>query len=238
MPKRPMPQGWRRRSRLPHARLRAAVGARMVPGMGDRTAIHGDSRGAAVGVVLAGGRSSRMGGGDKPLLDLGGQPILSHVITQLGCAGAISANGDPARFAGFGLPVLPDTVPDRPGPLAGVLAALDWAAGEGASRIVTAAGDTPFFPPDLAARLLAAAGPVALASHDGQDHPAFAAWDVALRDSLRRALDAGVRRMRQFTDAHGAVRVAFGGRDPFFNINTPGDLAEARRRLTAGDAWA
>lgn len=196
-------------------------------------------RAAPVGVVLAGGRAQRMGGFDKPLLELGGRPILAHVLARLGCAQAISANGEPARLATFGLPILPDSLPDFPGPLAGVLAALDWAAAEGHARVVTAAGDTPFFPPDLAARLAADPAPVALATHDGRDHPAFAAWDTSLRAPLRDALMQGERRMRSVMEALGAARVAFGGADPFFNINTPEDLAEARRRLAEGEetAW-
>ena len=109
--------------------------------------------GEIAGIVLAGGQSRRMGGGDKGLLDLGGRPVIAHVIERLGCARAISANGDPARFARFGLPVLPDSVPDWPGPLAGVLAGMDWAAGQGIARILTAAADTPFFPRDLGTRL-------------------------------------------------------------------------------------
>nr|WP_240558679.1 molybdenum cofactor guanylyltransferase MobA [Paracoccus contaminans] len=178
-----------------------------------------------------------MGGGDKPLKDLCGRPIIAHVIARLGCAAAVNANGDPARFAALGLPVVPDSLPGHPGPLAGVLAALDWAAGRGLPRVVTAAGDTPFFPEDLARRLWSAGAPVAMAAHDGRDHPAFAAWDTALREPLRRALAQGTRRMREFMDDHGAARVIVQGRDPFFNINTPDDLAEARRRLAAGDAW-
>lgn len=188
------------------------------------------------GIVLAGGRSRRMGGGDKGLLDLGGRPILAHVIERLGCARAISANGDPARFAGFGLPVLPDSLPDWPGPLAGVLAGMDWAAGQGIPRVVTAAADTPFFPRDLAARLAAVDAPVVMATNDG-DHPAFAAWDVALRDDLRAALRSGTRRMRDWMDAQGAARVEIPGQAPFFNINTPADLDAARRRLAEGPPW-
>lgn len=190
-----------------------------------------------VGVVLAGGRSQRMGGADKPLLDLGGRPLIAHVIARLGCAAAINANGDPARYGAFGLPVLPDSVAGHPGPLAGVLAALDWAAAEGLTRIVTAPGDTPFLPPDMAGRLAAAPAPIAMAAQGGQDHPACAAWDTALREPLRAALGLGTRRMRQFMDDHGAMRIAFAGPDPFFNINTPDDLAQARRRLAEGHAW-
>lgn len=193
--------------------------------------------GKIAGIVLAGGQSRRMGGGDKGLLDLGGRPIIAHVIDRLGCARAISANGDPARFAGFDLPVLPDSVPDWPGPLAGVLAGMDWAAGQEIPRIVTAAADTPFFPRNLAARLAALEAPVVMATHGGDDHPAFAAWDVSLRDDLRAALAAGTRRMRDWMDAQGALRVAFGGRDPFFNINTPADLDMARRQHAEGIEW-
>ena len=192
--------------------------------------------GEIAGIVLAGGQSRRMGGGDKGLLDLGGRPVIAHVIERLGCARAISANGDPARFARFGLPVLPDSVPDWPGPLAGVLAGMDWAAGQGIARILTAAADTPFFPRDLGTRLAAAKAPVVMAT-DGGDHPAFAMWDVALRDDLRAALHSGTRRMRNWMDARGALRVEIPGEDPFFNINTPADLDAARRRLAEGPQW-
>lgn len=192
--------------------------------------------GEIAGIVLAGGQSRRMGGGDKGLLDLGGRPVIAHVIERLGCARAISANGDPARFARFGLPVLPDSVPDWPGPLAGVLAGMDWAAGQGIARILTAAADTPFFPRDLGTRLAAAKAPVVMATGGG-DHPAFAMWDVALRDDLRAALHSGTRRMRDWMDARGALRVEIPGEDPFFNINTPADLDAARRRLAEGPQW-
>lgn len=192
--------------------------------------------GEIAGIVLAGGQSRRMGGGDKGLLDLGGHPVIAHVIERLGCARAISANGDPARFARFGLPVLPDSVPDWPGPLAGVLAGMDWAAGQGIARILTAAADTPFFPRDLGTRLAAAKAPVVMATGGG-DHPAFAMWDVALRDDLRAALHSGTRRMRDWMDARGALRVEIPGEDPFFNINTPADLDAARRRLAEGPQW-
>ena len=189
-------------------------------------------------IVLAGGQSRRMGGGDKALLDLGGRPMVAHVIERLGVVPtAISANGDPDRFAAFGLPVLPDPIPGWLGPLAGVLAGMGWAAAQGIPRIVTAAADTPFFPRDLAARLAAAAAPVAMAVHDGDDHPAIAAWDVSLHDTLRQSLADGDRRVRAVMERLGVARIAFAGRDPFFNVNTPEDLALARRRLATRDAW-
>jgi molybdenum cofactor guanylyltransferase len=192
------------------------------------------------GMMLAGGSASRMGGGDKTLLVLAGRPVLAHVIARLRPqvgALALNANDDPARFAGFGLPVLADPVPGRPGPLAGVLAAMDWAAGQGAARVVTAAADTPFLPGDLVVRLRAAAeasgAPVALAATAAggaaRRHPVFGLWDVALRDALRAALGAGLRRMQDFADRHGAVSAVFAAEpyDPFFNLNTPDDLARA-----------
>ena len=186
------------------------------------------------GIILAGGASRRMQAGgapiDKALLPLGGRPMIAHAIERLGCARAISANGDPARFAAFGLPVLADAAPDRPGPLAGVLAGMDWAAAHGFARIVTAAADTPFSPRDMAAALLAAGGPVALATHEGRDHPTMAAWDVDLRETLRAALAEGMRRPLVFAEAVGARRVDFAGDDPFFNVNTPRDMALAERR--------
>ena len=189
-------------------------------------------------IVLAGGQSRRMGGGDKALLDLGGRPMVAHVIDRLGVVPtAISANGDPDRFAAFGLPVLPDTIPGWLGPLAGVLAGMGWAAAQGIPRIVTAAADSPFFPRDLAARLAAAAAPVAMSVHEGDDHPAFAAWDVSLCDTLRQSLADGDRRVRAVMERLGVVRIAFAGRDPFFNVNTPEDLTLARRWLATGDVW-
>lgn len=200
-----------------------------------------------LGVILAGGRASRMGGGDKALLELGeGQTMLDAVIARLGPQVdglALNANGDPARFARFGLPVLADPVPDYPGPLAGLLAGLDWAARAGASHIVTAAADTPFLPADLVARLSRAAhdagAPLALAETDTGLHPTFGLWPVGLGDTVRTALEAGKRRLGVFALDAGAVRVSFGeGQrpDPFFNVNTPEDLAIARTLLAGGAA--
>jgi molybdopterin-guanine dinucleotide biosynthesis protein A len=198
------------------------------------------------GVILAGGRATRMGGGDKGLREVGGRRLIDHVIARLGpqCGRlAINANGDPARLVEFGLPVLPDSLPDHPGPLAGVLAGLDWAAGQGAEAIVTAAADTPFFPTDLVARLQAAAGPSGLClagspDEDGrmQRHPTFGLWPVALREDLRAALRDGLRKIVLWTDGHGAGLARFESApfDPFFNVNTPEDIATAERLMGAG----
>lgn len=196
-------------------------------------------RAQLLGVVLAGGRATRMGGADKGLLPLAGRRLIDHVlerlVPQVGAV-ALNANGDPARFAGLGLPVLPDSLPDWPGPLAGVLAGLDWAAGRGARAIVTVAADTPFFPRDLVAGLLSHAGPSGLClamSPDAegrvQRHPTFGLWPVALRADLRAALEGGVRKIVAWTDRHGAGRALFDSLpfDPFFNVNTPDDLARA-----------
>jgi len=195
--------------------------------------------GAVLGVILAGGRATRMGGGDKGLRQVGGRRLMDHVIARLGpqVAGmAINANGDPERLAEFGVPVLPDSLPDHPGPLAGVLAGLDWAAGQGAGAIVTAAADTPFFPRDLVTQLQAVAGAsgLALAASTDADgrvwrQPTFGLWPVALRDDLRAALTGGLRKIVLWTDGHGAGQAVFPSDpfDPFFNVNTPDDIARA-----------
>lgn len=192
------------------------------------------------GTILAGGQSRRMGGGDKGLLTIGDRTMLEHVIDrfapQVGEL-ALNANGDEARFAKFGFPVLADPVPGYAGPLAGVLAGLDWAAGRGVANIVTAAADTPFLPADLVARLLDAAvaqgRQIALARTATGLHPTFGLWPVALRDDLRTALSAGVRKVVDWTDRHGAASAEFpvGEFDPFFNVNTPEDLDNAQDYL-------
>ena len=203
--------------------------------------------GNMAGIILAGGLSRRMGGGDKGLLMLGGQPLLAHIAARLAPqvqAMALNANGEPERFRDLGLPVVPDTVPGFPGPLAGVLAGLDWAAANTQCQaIVTAAGDTPFFPPDLAARLAAAAadrpGTIAVARSAGRLHPTFALWPLAVRAALESFLvDEGNRRVLSLIERQQSIAVDFepaavNGRqiDPFFNINTPGDLAEAETIL-------
>lgn len=199
------------------------------------------------GVILAGGRARRLGGGDKPLCLLTGQTriidqVIARIAPQLGAL-AINANGDKARLAGFGLPVLPDSLADHPGPLAGVLAAMDWAAARGASSVITVAGDTPFLPRDLVARLCAAApggGVVLAASPDAEGalrrHPTCGLWPVALREGLRADLGAGMRKVALWADRQGAAAVAFPAQpvDPFFNINTAEDLARARAILAGG----
>jgi molybdopterin-guanine dinucleotide biosynthesis protein A len=172
-----------------------------------------------------------MGGADKALLMLAGRPLVAHLAARLGPQVdllALSANGDAARFAALGLPVLTDAPGTQgQGPLAGVLAGLDWAAGQGAAALVTASVDTPFVPRDLVARLAAAAqGRAALAVSDGRIHPTAALWPVAGRARLRALFDAGERRLR--VALHGAAEVTFDATpDPFFNINTPEDLARA-----------
>lgn len=206
-----------------------------------------------LGVILAGGQATRMGGGDKGLLPLGDARLLDRVIARLRpqVAGmALNANGDPARFAEFGLPVVPDSIDGFPGPLAGVLAGLDWAAGQGAEAIVTVAADTPFFPADLVAVMQArAAGmahPLVLAATPrGEEktksmsksglirHPTFGLWPVALRDDLRAALEEGISKVVIWTERHGGREAVFPTEagDPFFNVNTPEDLSAAEAML-------
>jgi len=198
-----------------------------------------------LGVILAGGLATRMGGGDKGLLRLGGGTLLSHVIERLEpqVAGlALNANGDAARFEHFGLPVLPDTIEGFAGPLAGVLAGLDWAAAQGVDSIVTAAADTPFFPCDLVPRLMleseGMAAPLVLAATPdpkrGQArHPTFGLWPVVLRDDLRVALTDGLRKVVLWSDRHAGREAVFpvDRVDPFFNVNTPEDLAQAEALL-------
>jgi len=194
------------------------------------------------GVILAGGLARRMGGGDKALLEVSGRPLLSHVIDRLGpqvVALALNANGDPARFAAFGLPVIPDTVEGFVGPLGGILAGMRWGAAQGCSHIATAAADTPFFPRDLVACLadaLSPSEPIAMAATDDPrrgpyEHPTFALWPVDLAEDLEDGLTrGGLRKVIVWTARHGFARVMFDDRAyPFFNVNTPEDLAEAER---------
>jgi molybdopterin-guanine dinucleotide biosynthesis protein A len=195
------------------------------------------------GLILAGGLSRRMGGGDKALLPLGGAAMLGRVIRSLApqCAGlALNANGDPKRFAAFGLPVVADGVAGFAGPLAGVLAGLEWAAPE-FECVVTLAADTPFAPADLVFRLSearrAAGADVAVASSGGRRHHVVALWPVALAGDLRHALVAeGVRKVETFVDRYKIVEAEWPAApfDPFFNVNTPEDLAAAEARIASG----
>jgi molybdenum cofactor guanylyltransferase len=193
------------------------------------------------GVLLAGGLARRMGGGDKPMRTIGGRTILERVIARLApqCDGLIlNANGDPARFAAFGLPVIADGVADFPGPLAGILAGLDWAA---ANRpevkwMLSAAADCPFLPRDLVSRLhqslIEQDAQLAVAASDGQSHPVIGLWSVSLREELRHALVVeDVRRIDRWTARYRLATVIWpvSPLDPFFNANTVEDIAEAER---------
>lgn len=199
-----------------------------------------------IGLILAGGLARRMGGGDKALKPLAGRPILAHVVDRLRgqCDGLLlNANGDPARLAAFGLPVVADTVPDFAGPLAGVLAGLDWIAAHRPQTfwLLSVAADTPFIPGDLAARLhhvrVAAGTPLACAASAGRQHHAIGLWPVALREDLREALAAGERRLGRWAQGHGVAVAEWPAEpiDPFFNVNTPEDLAEAERLATGAN---
>ncbi len=196
-----------------------------------------------IGVLLAGGQSRRMGGGDKCLLELAGKPLLAHVIERLKPQTSelvLNANGDLDRFSEFGLPTIADPVEGFAGPLAGVLAGFTWARENAPDTrwIVTAATDTPFFPQDLVARLLEATKgqypAIALASSNERMHPVFGLWPVALAGDLHQALESGTRKVLDWTGRHTNVTAEFPGIetggtaiDPFFNANRPDDMAHA-----------
>ena len=194
-----------------------------------------------LGLVLAGGLARRMGGGDKPLRSIAGMTILDRVLARLKpqCDPIIlNANGDPARFAATGLLVVPDDVPGFAGPLAGILAGLDWAAehAPGKEWIASVPGDCPFLPKDLVAQLAAARAanglPLACARSGEWRHPVVGLWPTALRDDLRRALtDEGLRKIEVWTARHGVAVADWPNEpvDPFFNVNTPEDAAAAER---------
>lgn len=195
-----------------------------------------------IGLILAGGLARRMGGGDKALKPLAGRPILAHVVDRLRgqCDDLLlNANGDPARLAAFGLPVVADGPPDFAGPLAGILAGLDWLTAHRPQTdwLLSVAADTPFIPGDLAARLhqarTAAGMSLACAASGGRQHHAIGLWPAALREDLRRALAAGERRLGRWTQAQGVAVAEWPAEpiDPFFNVNTPEDLDEAERLL-------
>jgi molybdopterin-guanine dinucleotide biosynthesis protein A len=193
------------------------------------------------GVLLAGGLARRMGGGDKPMRTIAGRTILERVIARLKpqCDGIIlNANGDPGRFATFGLTVVADNVPDFPGPLAGILAALDWVAANrpGVEWMLSAAADCPFLPRDLVARLhrgrAAEKAQLAVAVSGGQTHPVIGLWHVGLREELRGALvEDDIRKIDRWTARYRLASVSWPAEplDPFFNANTAEDIAEAER---------
>lgn len=202
-------------------------------------------RGSVPGMILAGGLARRMGGGDKSLRRLAGKTVLDHVITRLGPQVsdlALNANGDPARFSAWGLPVVPDPVEDNPGPLAGILAGLDWASSLDPipRHVVSAACDAPFLPIDLVDRLQAALeeGPadIAMATSGGRRHPVFALWPVAARADLRTAILSGLRKVEDWTAGYATAYADFSTEpiDPFFNANRPDDLIEAEALVARG----
>jgi len=194
---------------------------------------------ATLGLILAGGLARRMGGSDKARIRVGGATILERVLTRLApqCRRVVvNANGDPARFADTGLPVVADSVPDFAGPLAGILAGLDWAA-ENAPQcdwLLSVPGDCPFLPKDLLPRLedarRAADTPLACARSGEWRHPVVGLWSVALRADLRRALlGEGLHKVELWTARHGVAVADWPDApvDPFFNVNTPQDVARA-----------
>lgn len=203
-----------------------------------------------VGVLLAGGLARRMGGGDKPMRELGGKPILDHVIDRAKPQVhhlILNANGDPGRFAKYSLPVVADVIEGHQGPLAGILTALDWAVENvpDAEYVVSFATDAPFLPRDLVARLLTAVdgtdAQLACAITGDRTHPVFGIWPVALRDELRRAMvEEEMRKIDAWTERYGIVHVAFEAEpvDPFFNVNRPENLEEAEHLLDVEKAAA
>ena len=191
------------------------------------------------GLVLAGGLARRMGGGDKALIKIGNETILQRALDRLKPQVSdivLNANGDPARFASFGLPVIADSVPDFAGPLAGILAGLDWVAANKPSTewVVSVPGDCPFLPRDLVAKLHEARtreGKALACAHSGDwRHPVVGLWQVALREDLRRAITVeDLRKIEVWTARHGVALANWPVEpvDPFFNVNTPEDVAKA-----------
>ena len=202
-----------------------------------------------IGIVLAGGKSSRMGGGDKALLPLGGRPLLAHVVARLRPQVAeivLNANDDPGRFAAFGLPLVADRFHGQMGPLAGIHAGLAWVKANRPEHrfVITVAADTPFFPADLVSRFCAATSmtdpKLVVARSESGVHPVFGLWPVSLAPHLEDSLRRGARKALDFVAAQQAKEVAcppieIGGKavDPFFNINRPEDLTEAEALLSA-----
>ncbi len=208
------------------------------------------------GVILAGGLGRRMGGGDKPLITLGGRPMLDRVIERLRPQVdrlILNANGDPARFAAYDLPVVPDAIEGFAGPLAGLHAGMHWAQANvpEARFVVTVAADTPFFPVDLVQRFQAAGGgaedTIALAASRAGNHPVFGRWPLAVADALEAFLESGESgKILAFADRYIRLNVPFEeiglptGEtvDPFFNVNTPEDAARAEEIAAALEARA
>lgn len=194
-------------------------------------------------VLLAGGQSRRMGGGDKCLRPLAGRPLLAHVIDAVAGQSAgmiLNANGDPDRFAAFALPVVPDVLPGFAGPLAGVLTGLDWAAAHrpDLAWVATVPTDAPFLPADLIATMLAAveseAADMATVASGGRRHPVVGLWPVGLRQALRDALiEEGIRKVDVWTARYRLAVAEFPTVpvDPFFNANRPEDMEAAASRL-------
>ena len=192
-------------------------------------------------IILAGGLSTRMGGGNKALRMLGADTLLTHVVRRLRpqCDRlAINTNGDPEQFQDYALPVVPDSFAGFAGPLAGVLAGMEWAASGGGESVVSVSVDTPFVPQDLMHRLREArgrSGVAVAASPDAsgqlRDHPTCALWPVALAPEVRAALESGLHRIGQFAAAYDPGRAVFDSQplDPFLNVNTPEDLRRAAR---------
>jgi molybdenum cofactor guanylyltransferase len=202
-----------------------------------------DVRPPVLGLLLAGGQSRRMGGGDKCLRPLGGRPILSHIVDRVGPQVRrllLNANGDPARFRDFGLPVAADSVAGYAGPLAGVLTGLDWAAAEAPDCrfVASVPTDAPFLPADLVRRLMAGleaeGADMACAASGGRHHPVAGLWPVDLREDLRRAMTVeDIRKVDVWTGRYKLAVVEFPTDpvDPFFNTNRPEDLEAAERLL-------
>jgi len=200
------------------------------------------------GLVLAGGLARRMGGGDKALIRIGNETILSRTLSRLRpqVSGVVlNANGDPARFASFGLPVVADSVPDFAGPLAGILAGLDWIAANQPETewMVSVPGDCPFLPRDLVARLHAAriaeGKPLACAHSGDWRHPVVGLWQVSLRENLRHAITVeDLRKIEVWTARHGIALADWPTEpvDPFFNVNTPEDVEMATKLAASENA--
>ena len=195
-----------------------------------------------IGVLLAGGKARRMGGGDKCLRPLAGLPLLDRIVARVRPQVStliLNAGGDGERFASYGLPVVADTIPDFAGPLAGVLTGLEWAADKGAPWVASFATDAPFLPDDLVGRLAGAVrdqgADMACATSGGRAHPVFGLWPVSLAGELRGAMETeDMRKIDRWTARYNLVRVDFSRHpvDPFFNVNSPDDLARAEEILS------